>query len=180
MVATKYSGFSLIENVIAICLMGLLMISFSSLLAPQAVQTADTLTQQRYSQIATLLLQEMYSRPFDEQNIDNVDRCDAGSCSATETFGQGQDAGEQVNETGILIRDDFDDYATNSAFEPITSFGLGFAGPYQDFEVRIDVEYVDDSWASVASGATATKHAIITLRKGATTETQFNAYRSNY
>jgi len=180
MAATRHCGFSLIENVIAICLMGLLMVSFSSLLAPQAVQTADTLTQQRYSQIATLLLQEMYSRPFDEQNIDNLERCDASNCSASTSFGQGQDEGEQANDSGVLIRDDFDDYSTNSTFEPITSFGLGFGGPYQGFEVRIDVEYVDDSWASVESGATATKHATVTLRKGAATETQFDAYRSNY
>lgn len=180
MAVTRHLGFSLIENVIAICLMGLLMISFSSLLAPQAVQTADTLTQQRCSQIATLLLQEMYSRPFDEQNIDSVERCDEDSCSALDSFGQGQDEGEQVDESGILIRDDFDDYATNGSFEPITSFGLGFAGPYQDFEVRVDVEYVDDSWLAVTSGVTPTKHAIITLRKGAITETQFDAYRSNY
>tara|TARA_Y100000588_G_C13949040_1_gene793444 strand:- start:13 stop:210 length:198 start_codon:yes stop_codon:yes gene_type:complete len=55
MVAAKQKGFTLIESIVAIVLMAFLMIGFSSLLAPQAVLTADSLTQQRGAQLASII-----------------------------------------------------------------------------------------------------------------------------
>lgn len=173
MVADKQKGFTLIESIIAIVLMAFLMIGFSSLLAPQAVLTADTLTQQRGSQLATIIFQEMYSRPFDENNNEASERCiystvtGSTPCSAT--------LGADGNDL-----DDFDDYDTSGVFVPVQSFGVGGSGPYQDFQVSIVVEYVDDSWA-VVSSATPTKQATIIVRKGDNgQQVEFDAYRSNF
>ena len=173
MVAAKQKGFTLIESIVAIVLMAFLMIGFSSLLAPQAVLTADSLTQQRGAQLASIIFQEMYSRPFDENNNEVSERCIystvAGSTACSTTLGsEGND------------RDDFDDYDTGNVFVSVQALGVGLTGPYLDFQVNIAVDYVDDSWATVSS-ATPTKHARITVRKGNNgQQVEFDAYRSNF
>lgn len=173
MVAAKQKGFTLIESIVAIVLMAFLMIGFSSLLVPQAVLTADSLTQQRGAQLASIIFQEMYSRPFDENNNEVSERCIystvAGSTACSTTLGsEGND------------RDDFDDYDTDDVFVSVQALGVGLTGPYLDFQVNIAVDYVDDSWATVSS-ATPTKHARITVRKGNNgQQVEFDAYRSNF
>ncbi|RTZ16511.1 pili assembly chaperone [Vibrio aquaticus] len=173
MVVSRHNaqGFTLVENVMAICMMGFLMVSFTSLLAPQAVQTADTLTQQRASQIASLLLQEMYTRPFDEQNLSQLQRCEANCTPATALQSEADDNG---------LRDDFDDYDTQDQWLDISQFALFLDGPYEGFEINIDVEYVDGNWGSSVT-PTATKHAQILTRRGENGEViEFHAYRSNF
>lgn len=173
MVVSRYKaqGFTLVENVIAICMMGFLMVSFTSLLAPQAVQTADTLTQQRASQIASLLLQEMYTRPFDEQNLSQLQRCEADCTPASALQ-------SEVGDNGL--RDDFDDYDTQEQWLDIEQFALFLGGPYDGFEISIDVEYVDGNW-NTSAAPTATKHALIQTRRGENGEVvEFHAYRSNF
>jgi len=168
-------GFTLVENVIAICLMGFLMVAFSSLLVPQAVQTADTLTQQRASQIASLLLKEMYTRPFDEMNIARLERCNTDCTPANSLH-------SEVGEGDL--RDDFDDYDTREQWLDISQFRLFLNGPYDDFEVNIDVEYVNvvpgGNWEASAI-PTATKHVTLVTRKGENGQPlEFHAYRSNF
>ena len=172
----RQRGFSLIENVIAICLAGFLMIAFSSLLAPAAVQSADALTQQRASQLATWLLQEMYSREFDEVNIQHIERCGSPSlpCST--------EAGLDSNDLNHL-RDDFDDYDTHGVAKPISEFGLDLDGAYQGFVVTISVRYTNDQFQALPLGSapTPTKQVTLTIQRGEDGQAlTFNAFRSNY
>lgn len=169
-------GFSLIENVIAICLAGFLMIAFSSLLAPAVVQSADVLTQQRASQLATWLLQEMYSREFDEVNIQHVERC--GSASLPCSAGIGLDDNDLNHR-----RDDFDDYDTHGVAKPINEFGLDTDGAYQGFLVTISVRYANDQFQALPLGSapTPTKQVTLTIQRGQNGQAlTFNAFRSNY
>ncbi|MDA0147875.1 type IV pilus modification PilV family protein [Vibrio sp. LaRot3] len=169
MAANKASGFTLIENVMAITLAGFLMLAFTSLLAPAATQSADVLTQQRASQVATLILKEMYSREFDEANIQSLDRCE--TCSTNFGF----------NQDGDLVRDDFDDYDTGGNAISIQQFGIDMDGPYQNFLVQIDVAYVDSQFQPLTSGTSPTKQATLTITNGnAAQAITFVAYRSNY
>ncbi|WP_367613462.1 pili assembly chaperone [Vibrio sp. RE86] len=164
-------GFTLIENIIAICLMGFLMLAFSAFLAPQAVTTADTLTQQRASQIANLLLKEMYARPFDEVNIERLGRCDT-DCTAANALQS------EVGEGNL--RDDFDDYDTQNQWVDIEQYALFLDGPYEGFAVNINVEYVDQDWNPV-NIVTSSKHVEIQARRGDNGQVlEFHAYRSNF
>lgn len=172
----RQNGFSLIENVMAICLAGFLMIAFSSLLAPAAVQGADALTQQRASQLATWLLQEMYSREFDEVNIQHVERCGSVSLPCSTLFGLDSN---DVNG----LRDDFDDYDTDGVALPINDFGLDVAGPFQGFLVTITVRYANDQFQALPLGSapTPTKQVSLTIQRGGNGQPlTFNAFRSNY
>ncbi|MBA5761771.1 prepilin-type N-terminal cleavage/methylation domain-containing protein [Vibrio sp. 404] len=175
MVATRVHGFSLIENVIAITLAGFLMLAFSSLLAPTSVQTADALTQQRASQVATWLLQEMYSREFDEANIGNLERCGSEDIPCSTDLGFDKDE---------LIRDDFDDYDTSGDVKSIADFGLDMSAPFRDFLVTITVRYVDDQFQVLPTGSkqtTPTKQVTLSIQQGASGQPlTFNAFRSNY
>lgn len=169
-------GFSLIENVIAICLAGFLMIAFSSLLAPAAVQSADALTQQRASQLATWLLQEMYSREFDEVNIQHIERCGSDSLACS------SEVGIDSNDLNNL-RDDFDDYDTHGVAMPISEFGLNIDGAYQGFLVTIAVRYANDQFQALPLGSapTPTKIVTLTIQRGQDGQAlTFNAFRSNY
>ncbi|MGF1908319.1 prepilin-type N-terminal cleavage/methylation domain-containing protein [Vibrio kasasachensis] len=176
MAATRAKGFSLIENVIAITLAGFLMLAFSSLLAPTTAQTADALTQQRASQVATWLLQEMYSREFDEVNIQHVDRC--GSVDLPCSTQLGLDSND-LNR----IRDDFDDYDTDGKAIAIVDFGLDIDGPFAGFLVTITVRYANDQFQALPAGSTPTptKQVTLSITNGASGQPlTFNAFRSNY
>lgn len=175
MVATRVYGFSLIENVIAITLAGFLMLAFSSLLAPTSVQTADALTQQRASQVATWLLQEMYSREFDEVNIDYLERCGSVALPCSTHLG--------LDTNDHQIRDDFDDYDTSEAAVSIADFGLDMSAPFRGFLVTISVRYADDQFHALPIGSTPTptKQVTLSIQQGVSGQPlTFNAFRSNY
>lgn len=176
MAATRAKGFSLIENVIAITLAGFLMLAFSSLLAPTTAQTADALTQQRASQIATWLLQEMYSREFDEVNIQHVDRCGSADLPCSLELGMEEEGANP-------IRDDFDDYDTDDKAVAIADFGLDTGGPFEGFLVTISVRYANDQFQTlpVGSSPTPTKQVTLSIKNGVSGQPlTFNAFRSNY
>lgn len=174
MVVTKVKGFTLIENVMAITLAGFLMLAFSSLLAPASKQTADALTQQRASQVATWLLQEMYSREFDEVNISHVERCGSVALACTAQLGL---------EIGETTRDDFDDYDTKGQALSIADFGLDTSGPFDGFLATVTVRYANDDFEALPenSAPTPMKKVTVAIQRGVNGEPLvFNAFRSNY
>ncbi|OLQ94313.1 pili assembly chaperone [Vibrio ponticus] len=177
LMAANNKGFTLIENVMAITLAGFLMLAFSSLLAPTSKQTADALTQQRASQVATWLLQEMYSREFDEVNIHFVERCGSqgvDGCSAI--------LGSDADDTNS-VRDDFDDYDTDGKAISITDFGLDATGPFRDFLATVTVRYANDNFEALPKGSAPTpmKQVTVAIQRGENGKPLvFNAFRSNF
>ncbi|MEJ2763891.1 prepilin-type N-terminal cleavage/methylation domain-containing protein [Photobacterium sp. MCCC 1A19761] len=87
-------GFTLIEGVIAIVILGIAMITLTSFLFPQAERSAIPFYQARAAAIGQAFLNEILSRKFDEQsdpNNDSVLRCgEAGAvaCSVPEDSGR--------------------------------------------------------------------------------------------
>lgn len=87
-------GFTLIEGVITIVILGIAMITLTSFLFPQAERSAIPFYQARAAAIGQAFLNEILSRKFDEQsdpNNDSVLRCgEAGAAACTEPEASGR------------------------------------------------------------------------------------------
>lgn len=89
----KQAGFTLIEGIITIVILGIAMITLTSFLFPQVERSATPYYQARAAAISNAFLNEVLSRKFDESSDpfgDSVVRCGetgAQACTQPETSG---------------------------------------------------------------------------------------------
>lgn len=90
----RQSGFTLIEGVITIVILGIAMVTLTSFLFPQAERSATPYYQARASAIGNAFLNDILARNFDEQSDpfgDSAVRCNeqgAAACTKPETSGR--------------------------------------------------------------------------------------------
>jgi len=74
----KSGGFTLIEGIVAIVIMGIAMVTLTSFLFPRIEQSATPHYQSRASALANAFMTEILARKFDHNSDDNGERfrCD--------------------------------------------------------------------------------------------------------
>ncbi|RUO80135.1 agglutinin biogenesis protein MshD [Idiomarina tyrosinivorans] len=134
-------GFTLIELIIGIVLLGIAVAGLASLVFSQARPSITPLYQLRASELATALMDEILAMSFDENNLTLAanSRCGSSPCTAP------NDLGFEVGESRQNYDDvdDFNDFSINGALlvdEPSLS------EIYRNFTLTVEVCYVTEPW----------------------------------
>ncbi|CCN71803.1 prepilin-type N-terminal cleavage/methylation domain-containing protein [Vibrio nigripulchritudo] len=188
--AVKAKGFTLIESVIAILVLGISMSVLLTILFPRVENSASSQYQVRASILAQSMMTEILARGFDDNSDPNggIVRCDeTGATSCTTTL----DA--ETGETPETYND-VDDYVgcwyTNNASEcsaGVTAkgnlndiFGDDISSDYRNFRVEVSVVYDPDSRFGFTDSLNRYKKITLTVFAGKYGEYNFRAYRGNY
>ncbi len=193
MTAYRDKGFTLIESIVAIVVLGISMTVLTTVLYPQIENSAASHYQVRASALAQGMMTDILSRSFDHVGDTNggVWRCDESgrpACSVT----LGADAGEDPKDFN-----DVDDYigcwytndASRSKCESSTQrslediLGQDISSKYANFRIEVTVEH--DNKASMTpppqpSGKKIFKLITLTVYRGKYGEYRFVAHRGNY
>jgi MSHA pilin protein MshD len=200
---TAQKGFTLIEGIVAIVIMGIAMVTLTSFLFPQAERSAIPHYQARSAAIGHAMLNEILSRKFDSKsdpNGDSVVRC--GEVNPKEKPELKVDCtvpnllkaeGNELTGAGLLnltLADDVDDFigcwgteaqCNNSSFPRIGELTDFIPGDdYQNIWAEVNVFY-DNGFTGTDAGV-ITDHKRISVHIHTTRygDYEFIAYRSNY
>ncbi|MEL0610768.1 type II secretion system protein [Vibrio echinoideorum] len=147
----RAQGFSLIEMIIVITLIGFAVAGLTASLYPRSIQTAEQITSVKAADLGRSVLDEVMGRGYDQFSSVNggVPEC---AVSIISTPGQqlctlpndlGPDSGE-TDANGILVKslaNDVDDFhGLRGRVEDVLDSDLSDAG-YRNFNVEIDVFY---------------------------------------
>lgn len=151
----RSSGFTLIESIVVIIVLGIAMVIITSFLAPQVASSADPHYQSRSVALGQSLMNQILARGFDHNSDFNggLMRCgdaEYSNCTAPDKLGADVNDGESTPTTF----NDVDDYigcwytdATESTC--VSSIKYPFAnildenieGSYANFRVEVSVFY---------------------------------------
>lgn len=180
MPANKPKGFTLVEMIFGIVLMAIVLTIVTSLLAPQARQSADPVIQVKANELGQAMMNEILGRSFDENSRRSPPyiRCgEAGFSSCTAPADLGPDG-----ETRVAFND-VDDFIGNYNTANLTnSLGQNIAAHYAGFSVSVSVVYDDDANGVADTTGDFNKLKLITVEVNAPTGDVygFAAYRGNY
>ncbi|MEZ8235462.1 prepilin-type N-terminal cleavage/methylation domain-containing protein [Vibrio splendidus] len=150
-------GFTLIESIVAIIVLGIAMVTISSFLAPQVASSADPQYQNRSVALGQSLMNQILARGFDHHSDfdGGVMRCgdfDYSACTGHGSLRADIDDGEQKGKPATF--NDVDDYigcwytaATQSACLSSTTNELAnildeeIKDSYANFRVEVSVFY---------------------------------------
>lgn len=173
-------GFTLVELIIGIVVLGLSVVMLAVLIFPQAQRSAEPLLQTRAAGLGQALLNEIMSKSFDENSdrSSGIERCGveaAALCTAPDKLGG--DDGE--------VRSDFndvDDYRdlTSSSTNLTDVFGADIAARYNGFDYAIQVSYYDPNSGAEPPGITRYKLITITITTSLGQNFEFSAVRGNF
>lgn len=131
-------GFTLMELVVGMLVMGIAMTMMTSMLFPQADRAARTLHRVRSAELGHSMLNEIWGKRYDQNTNANggVPACDGPlglPCTAQADFGA--DAGEKRNDFN-----DVDDYhgLTHAAF--MLNSGQTYADVYPNYRLQVIVD----------------------------------------
>lgn len=193
MTAYREQGFTLIESIVAIVVLGISMTVLTTVLYPQIENSASSHYQVRASALAQGMMTDILSRSFDHVGDINggIWRCDETGQPACSSI-LGADAGEDPKDFN-----DVDDYigcwytndVSRSSCESTTQrsladiLGQDISSKYPNF--RIEVQVVHDNQADLTpspqpSGKNIFKLITLTVYPGKYGEYRFVAHRGNY
>lgn len=177
-------GFTLIESIIVIVVMGLAMVTITSFLVPQITRSADPYYQTRAAALGQSVMSSILARGFD-QNSDftgGFTRCDevivgqpVVSCTAEDDFGAEEDEGVDAGAIRPQLYNDVDDFIGCWEQQPANGCRdldllLGDSS-YRNFRLDIDVTYAD---------GTSLKRINLVISAADQTPVTLDAYRGNY
>jgi len=169
-------GFTLIETVVSIVVVGILLPLVVAFFVPELSRSVDHLESVRAAELGKSYLEEILGRRFDENSeIGNVRRCGdiasgASACSAT----LGPDAGEVWGDRSTY--DDADDYNGLNDSPPTNVVGESRAG-YAGFAVQVAVV---NAQADLGLGANNVKRIDVDVTAPSGTHFVFSAYKANF
>ncbi|WP_295900813.1 prepilin-type N-terminal cleavage/methylation domain-containing protein [uncultured Vibrio sp.] len=187
-------GFTLIESIIAIVIMGFAMVTLTSFLYPQIERSAASQYQTRSVTLGQSMISQILARGFDENSdLDGgMTRCGEpadGSNDCTVDENLGADTGETDPE-GF---NDVDDYigcwkGTNAIdcagvtpeYDLSDVLGGDVSDQYKNFIVTVDVNYVDPDLYTDTSTITSMKKVTLSIQAGKWASHSFVGYRGNY
>jgi MSHA pilin protein MshD len=184
----KSLGFTLIESVIVIVVMGLAMITITQFLVPQIERSANPHYQTRAAALAQSVMSTMLARGFDEYgDFTGGDiRCGEGLAGGTaqQFCSEAVDTNPLVNELGddgeaIPDYNDVDDYigcwepdGANGCKDLNLLVGDGSGNTtYRNFRLDIDVTYQE---------VDLIKHVVLTVSAINQIPIELQAYKGNY
>ncbi|WP_440877795.1 type IV pilus modification PilV family protein [Vibrio natriegens] len=200
----KVRGMTLIEMIIAIVLMGIAMVVFTSFLVPQVRDSANPHYQTRASALAQSFMSQILARGFDQwSDFDGgLIRCGEPKdnphpdnplnlCSSS--LGIDTLYGEELSNPGSF--NDVDDYmgcwyteGTESScaekysgkhYQLKNVLGNAMQSDYKNFRVEIDVNYVTEN-GSASTDVTDYKRITMTIYAGRVQPLILSAIRGNY
>ncbi|MEZ9304176.1 MSHA biogenesis protein MshD [Vibrio breoganii] len=203
MAVKKSAGFTLIESIIAIVILGIALITLTSFLFPQIAQSAKPFYEVRASALANSLMTEILSRNFDENSDHNggyyrcgeSDYIDDDGKIITCTTELGPD-GNEVDSDGKRFPEFFNDvddyigcwYSTpqsqtacrlDEAGSLTDIFGNDIADDYLGFRAEVEVVYDNDTRLGVTD-KDLFKRVTVTITASQYGDFKFSAYRGNY
>ncbi|WP_158965642.1 prepilin-type N-terminal cleavage/methylation domain-containing protein [Paraglaciecola sp. L3A3] len=188
MPVNKLRGFTLVELVIGLVVFAIAMTLFVSLMAPQAIRSVDPIFQVRATELAQSLMNEIASKPFDDNSsrTGEVLRCNEGGNPCT----QSQDLGPDESRE---LFNDVDDYhglsASGTDFKQNamgSNIALDGADLYAGFSLAVTVFYddnmdgVDDAIVGGGNYVGNTKFIQVRVITPNDEELIFSTFRSNY
>ncbi|EPS3432809.1 type IV pilus modification PilV family protein [Vibrio alginolyticus] len=191
----KQLGMTLAEMIIAIVLMGIAMVAFTSFLVPQIRDSAMPHYQTRATALGQSFMSQILARGFDE-NSDfdgGLVRCGEGTTgSKQEECTSPSDLGSDVSENIPENFNDVDDY-TGCWSTPTTVsqcqgtnrgnisdiLGTSSEDKYRNFRVEVGVAY-DNLTATPPTGITNYKKVTITIFASNAQPLTLTAIRGNY
>ncbi|PMO57249.1 MSHA biogenesis protein MshD [Vibrio breoganii] len=198
MTAKKSAGFTLIESIIAIVILGIALITLTSFLFPQIAQSAKPFYEVRASALANSLMTEILSRNFDENSDHNGGfyRCgeddyfdaqgDVISCTLADDFGpDGDEPPELFNDVDDYVGCWYTTPQSQTACRLTEAgsltdiFGNDIANDYLGFRAEVEVVYDNDSRLGVTDNDLF-KRVTVTITASQFGNFKFSAYRGNY
>lgn len=187
-------GFTLIESIVVIIVLGIAMVTITSFLAPQVESSADPQYQNRSVALGQSLMNQILARGFDH-NSDfdgGTMRCgdvDYSNCTAVSSLGV-LDIGEQKGKPATF--NDVDDYigcwytaATQSACLSSTKYPLAnildenIKDSYANFRVEVSVFY-DQNMDGIDDESIGTMKRVELQIFGGNNRYSLVAYKGNY
>lgn len=196
-------GMTLIEMVIAIVLMGIAMIAYTSFLVPQLRDSATPHYQTRAAALAQSFMSQILARGFDE-NSDfdgGVIRCGEGDAGTKQERCTHPDSlGEDSGENRPSDFNDVDDYigcwstattvsqciggSRGNLQDVLDKRGEDSSDSYKNFRVEVNVAYYDvtaEGYAPTKStSVTRYKKVTLTIYSSNTQPLSLTAFRGNY
>lgn len=176
----RYRGFTLIESVIVIVVMGLAMVTIVSFLVPQFSRSADPYYQARAAALGQSVMSSILARGFDENSdlSGGFTRCNevvTNPCTAQADFGAEEDQGVDANAIRPDLYNDVDDFNGCWVQQPLNgcrdlNLLLGNTS-YRNFRLDIEVTYAD---------GTSLKRINLVVSAANQTPVTLDAYRGNY
>lgn len=144
------AGFTLIELVVSMVLTALALAALTNFFFTQTSRTIEPLFQMRAAKLGEAVMDEIFSRPYDEQTpVGGVPACDISTCTALADLGAAAD-GESAREEFDDV-DDYDAYCNDSSpFDIVDVLGATAADTgnaledFQAFKMSICVIYDGD------------------------------------
>ncbi|MBY8027153.1 prepilin-type N-terminal cleavage/methylation domain-containing protein [Vibrio fluvialis] len=185
-------GFTLVESIVAMVIIGLAMVVLISFLYPQVERSATPHYQTRAANLSQSLMSQILARGFD-QNSDfdgGAIRCGENKSDGTATTcstvlgSDGENSPAQFNDVddyiGCWYGDNASDCGSETTKNPLTNIlGTNVAANYRHFTVFIAVDYVNSAFQPV-SAITEMKRIELTIDTGNYGRYTFVAYRGNY
>lgn len=170
-------GFTLIEIIVGIVAFGIAAITLSVLVFPQAPRTAEPILQTRASALASMFLEEIMAKGFDEQSDlgGSYIRCgDSGASTCTAPLALGNDSETRAQYDDV---DDFDGLGTPTPITDILSSVP--AGRFNGYQYQINVTYADASGQALST-ISDFKRIDVTITVPTSQRFIFNSLRGNY
>ncbi|WP_215404706.1 type II secretion system protein [Vibrio gigantis] len=188
-------GFTLIESIVVIIVLGIAMVTITSFLAPQVASSADPQYQNRSVALGQSLMNQILARGFDHNSDFNggVRRCgdfEYSGCTDPDKLGVDIDDGEQEGKPATF--NDVDDYigcwytaATQSACMSSTTNELAnildeqIDDSYANFRVEVSVFY-DQNMDGIDDESIGTMKRVEVQIFGGNNRYSVIAYKGNY
>src|SRR5690554_5084105 len=177
---SSQQGFTLVELIIGLVVLGLAVVMLAMLFFPQAQRSAEPILQTRAAGLGQALMLEIMSKSFDQHSdrTGGLLRCgetDAPTC--TEPTALRPDSGE----TRALFNDVDDYHGLNSIDDPLSdALGQAIGHRYPNFNYAIDVCYYDVAIKECSPVITPYKLITITITTPLGQDIGFSAVRGNY
>lgn len=144
----KHAGFTLLELIVGVVVLGIALLMISSILGPMYVRSSEPWHQVRAAELGHSLMNEILARSFDENSSrgTNLLRCNeagAGSCIAAMPACPANGMSSATEEASRDLYDDVDDFhcfrGNGAAVSNILNQSL--ADSYRNFQVEVFVSY---------------------------------------
>ena len=142
---SRSGGFTLVELVVGIVLMASALAFLSTLFFANPARSVEPLLQIRAAEYGQALMDEILSKPFDENTpLGGVPACVGAACTARAAFGSDAGEGGRADFDDV---DDYHDYCDDGdstvTFPVIDSLGTAPEG-FGNYRMRVCIEYDGD------------------------------------
>jgi MSHA pilin protein MshD len=144
----KQAGFTLLELIVGVVVLGIALLMISSILGPMYIRSSEPWQQVRAAELGHSLMNEIMARSFDENSSrgTNLLRCGeagASACIATIPACPATGMSSATEETSRDLYDDVDDFhcfrGDGAAVSNILNQSL--ADSYRNYQVEVFVSY---------------------------------------